>query len=127
VARVIDVVYDGLCRLCIRSLRVVRALDRRGVLVFHDANERQRVLDRFPQLRDADLDDAMYAVDDAGRVYRGFYAFRRVFRALPLTRWLVPVLYLPGASSVGQRVYELVARNRSRIGCRVDQESVTDG
>ncbi len=123
----IDIVYDGLCTLCIRSLRVVRALDRRGALRLHDANDREGVVTRFPQLRGADLDDAMYAVDDAGRVYRGFYAFRRVFRVLPLAWWLVPWLYLPGARFVGERVYDLVARNRSRIGCRVEQEGPIDG
>jgi predicted DCC family thiol-disulfide oxidoreductase YuxK len=117
---VIHVVYDGLCLLCIRSLRVVQAIDRNHVLELHDSNDRERVVERFPQLRGADLDDAMYAVDGDGRTYRGFYAFRRIFRALPLAWWTLPLLYLPGMGLVGERVYELVARNRSRIGCRVD-------
>jgi predicted DCC family thiol-disulfide oxidoreductase YuxK len=116
----LDVVYDGLCRLCIRSLRVVRALDRRAVLVFHDSNEREPVLDRFPQLRDADLDDAMYAVDADGRVYRGFYAFRRVFRALPLGWWALPLFQLASVGGVGERAYDFVASRRGRIGCRID-------
>jgi predicted DCC family thiol-disulfide oxidoreductase YuxK len=123
---VIDVVYDGLCLFCIRSLRVVRALDVRHTLAFHDANERARVLARFPELRDADLDDAMFVVDERRRVYRGFYAFRRIARSTPLTWPLVPLLHLPGVGLLGERVYALVARNRSRLGCRVDDTAAPD-
>jgi len=115
----IDVVYDGLCRFCIRSLAVVRLLDLQGVLRLHDANDRAQVLRRFPMLRDVDLDAEMYVVDEQGRAYAGFYAFRRLARALPLAWPLVPLLHLPGVSAVGTRVYALVARNRRRLGCRV--------
>jgi predicted DCC family thiol-disulfide oxidoreductase YuxK len=115
----LDVVYDGLCRFCIRSLAVVQALDLRGALRLHDANDRAAVLERFPMLRDADLDAEMYVVDGAGRPYGGFHAFRRIARALPLAWPLVPLLYLPGMSAAGTRVYALVARNRRQLGCRV--------
>jgi predicted DCC family thiol-disulfide oxidoreductase YuxK len=116
----LHVVYDGLCLFCVRSLRVVSALDVRNVLVFHDANDRARVVAQFPELADADLDDAMFVVDERRRVYRGFYGFRRIARSSPLTWLLVPLLYLPGIALVGERVYALIARNRGRIGCRVD-------
>ncbi len=116
----VDVVYDGLCLFCLRSLRVVRALDVRHALEFHDANDRDAVLARFPSLAEAELDDAMYAVDGSGRVYRGFYAFRRIARTTPLEWWLLPLLYFPGVNRVGERAYGLVARNRSRLGCRVE-------
>lgn len=114
------VVYDGLCVFCLRSLRLLRVLDFRGRLVLHDANERAAVLVRFPQLAGADLDEAMYVVDASGRAYRGFYAFRRIARALPLLWPLVPLAYLPGAGFAGERVYALIARNRSQLGCRLE-------
>jgi predicted DCC family thiol-disulfide oxidoreductase YuxK len=116
----VDVVYDGLCRFCVRSIRVVRSLDVLGRVSFHDANEREAVVAALPALADADLDDAMYAIDGGGRRYRGFYAFRRLTRALPALWWLVPLLYFPGVSFVGERVYGYVARNRSRLGCRIE-------
>jgi predicted DCC family thiol-disulfide oxidoreductase YuxK len=116
----VAVVYDGLCLFCIRSLKVVRALDLRRRLELHDANARADVLSRFPQLADADLDDAMYVVDGRGRVYRGFYAFRRIARAVPPLWPLLPLAYVPGVPVLGERVYASVARNRSRLGCRVD-------
>jgi predicted DCC family thiol-disulfide oxidoreductase YuxK len=116
----VNIVYDGLCLFCLRSLGIVRALDIHGVLEFQDANDRQTVLRRFPQLADVDLDDAMYAVDDQGRVYSGFYAFRRIARTSPLQWPLYAALHFPGMSIVGERVYALVARNRRRLGCRID-------
>jgi predicted DCC family thiol-disulfide oxidoreductase YuxK len=116
----VDVVYDGLCLFCVRTIRMLRPLDVLGRVSFHDANDRQAVVGRFPALAEADLDDAMYAIDGSGRRYRGFYAFRRLAWALPAVWWLIPLLYLPGMSFVGERVYGHVARNRSRLGCRID-------
>jgi predicted DCC family thiol-disulfide oxidoreductase YuxK len=116
----VSLIYDGLCLFCIRSLRVVRALDLRQKLDFHDANDRAGVLARYPALADVDLDAAMYAVDSRGRVYQGFYAFRRIAWTSPLEWWLVPLLYFPGVSFVGARVYALIASNRTRLGCRIE-------
>lgn len=116
----VDVVYDGLCRFCVRSLDVVRRFDTRNAVRLHDANDAAAVRTRFPSLRDADFDEAMYAVDAAGRTYAGFFAFRRLARELPAAWPLLPLLHLPGAAAVGTRVYALVARNRRRLGCRVD-------
>lgn len=116
----VTVVYDGLCLLCRRSIRVLRIVDVGRKLVYLDANDRGDVTQRYPSLVDADLDAAMYAVDDRGRSYRGFYAFRRIAWTTPVGWLLLPLLYLPGVSLVGERAYEAVARNRSRMGCRVD-------
>jgi predicted DCC family thiol-disulfide oxidoreductase YuxK len=117
----VDVVFDGLCRFCVRSIRGVHSLDLLGRVSSHDANDRQAVVEAFPGLAKADLDDAMYAIDAEGRRYRGFYAFRRLLWALPPVWWLIPLFYFPGMSFVGERVYGHVARNRSRLGCRVDR------
>jgi predicted DCC family thiol-disulfide oxidoreductase YuxK len=116
----VDVIYDGRCSFCLRSLRVVRTLDVRDVLRFHDASDRDAVIQRFPILAEADLDEAIYAVDDCGRSYRGFDAFRRIARTSPLQWPLIPLLYLPGARIVGDRIYAVIARNRQRLGCRFD-------
>jgi predicted DCC family thiol-disulfide oxidoreductase YuxK len=116
----VDVVYDGLCRFCLRSIRVIQTLDLLRRVSVHDANDREAVVAAFPALADSDLDDAMYAVDARGRRYRGFNAFRRLTWTLPPVWWLIPLLYFPGVSHVGDRVYRYVARNRSRLGCRVD-------
>jgi hypothetical protein len=60
---------------------------------------------------------AMFAVTGEGRVYRGFFAFRRMLWASP---WLAPLLllfYAPGASLLGPRIYAWIARRRRSFGC----------
>ena len=113
----IDIVYDGQCGFCVRALRFVRRLARRNAFRFHDANDSEAVLARFPMLAGADTDMAMFAVTEEGRVYRGFFAFRRMLWASP---WLAPLLllfYAPGVGILGPRIYAWIARRRRTLGC----------
>jgi len=112
----VTLVYDARCSFCIRSLSLVRALDLAQVCRYEDSND-PAIANRFPVLRGADLDDAMYAVTASGRVYRGFFAFRRVIRSVPLAWPLLAIFYCPGAKVIGPRIYAWVARNRGRAGC----------
>ena len=112
----IVLLYDGACRFCIRSLRVLKRFDPQDRLELVDASNRASVDKRFPQTSGADFDNAMYAVDSA-RVYRGFDAFRRAMRALPALAWLAMLMYIPGVPAIGRRVYDAIARNRHALGC----------
>ena len=114
----IDIIYDGQCTFCVRSLRIVRSLDVWGALRFVDGTDRTQVEARFPELRGADLDQAMFAVTKDGGVYRGFFAFRRLLWVSPLLWLLIPFFYFPGARLVGPRLYAWIARNRRSLGCR---------
>ena len=114
--KTLNVVYDGHCGFCIRALNVVRALDVRHALRFYDAHQPE-TLERFPILREADLDEALYVVAEGEPPYRGFFAFRRMLWISPLMWLLIPLFYFPGAGLCGPRVYAWVARNRSRFGC----------
>ncbi|SRR5260370_40033168 len=118
-SKTIDIIFDGQCGFCIRSLRVVRALDIRAALRFHDAN-RAETLELFPELRGATLAEAMYAYVQGEVPHRGFYAFRRVLWSSPLMWPLIPLFYFPGVSFLGERVYAWVARNRNSFGCESD-------
>ncbi len=112
----VALLYDGECRFCIHSLRVLKRFDRHDRLELIDATNRDAVARRFPQAAGADFDAAMYAVDRE-RVYRGFDAFRRALRETPRLAWLVPFLYVPGVPQIGRRIYDAVARNRHSLGC----------
>jgi predicted DCC family thiol-disulfide oxidoreductase YuxK len=114
----IDVIFDGQCAFCLRSLRALRALDVWGRLRFIDGTDRPGVEARFPVLRGTDLDQAMFAVTGDGRAYRGFYAIRYLLRVSPLLWPLLPLFYFPGAGWAGPRVYAWIARNRRSLGCR---------
>jgi predicted DCC family thiol-disulfide oxidoreductase YuxK len=113
----LDVVYDGECSFCRRSLRWFDRVDVWRRVRPHDMTNRERVHRAFPELIGADLDDAMFVVTAGRRVYRGFFAVRRLLWNSPMTWLLLPLFYLPGASAIGRRVYAWVARNRRRFGC----------
>ena len=116
----LDVIYDGQCGFCVRALKVCRALDVRGALRFHDANARTQVYSAFPELLDADFDNAMFAVAPDRSVTRGFFAFRRAVWESPLMWPLLPLFYFPGTGRIGPKVYAWVATNRRRFGCDTD-------
>jgi predicted DCC family thiol-disulfide oxidoreductase YuxK len=113
----LDIIYDGACGFCRRSLQLFTRVDLWHRMRPHDGSRRENIDRRFPQLSAADLDDAMFAVTSEGRVYRGFFAVRRLLWESPVTWLLLPVLYLPGASLFGRRIYAWVARNRRELGC----------
>jgi predicted DCC family thiol-disulfide oxidoreductase YuxK len=116
--KAIHVVYDGQCAFCIRSLRLFRALDLQRVFRFYNAHDERSVANAFPELKNADFDNAMFAVTEDREVYRGFFAFRRMIWASPLMWWMIPIFYFPGAAFFGVRIYAWVARNRLKFGCR---------
>ncbi len=113
----LDIVYDGHCGFCMRSLNVVKALDIYEKLRLHDSHD-PAILQHFPELRRVDLGEAMYALAKDEAPYAGFFAFRRLIWTSPLTWILLPIFYFPGAAFFGPRVYAWVARNRSKFGCR---------
>ena len=122
----LDVIYDDQCGFCIRSLKVCRALDRGRRLRFHgasafrlkpEATKQREGRAAFPQLAGADFENAMFAIARDGSVTRGFFAFRRIAREVPLMWPLLLLLFFPGSGLVGPLVYAWVARNRGRFGC----------
>jgi len=116
----IHVIYDGQCLFCIRSLKLFQAADVKCALRFHDAHDQKVIASKFPELQGADFDNAMFVVTASRAVYRGFFAFRRMIWASPLTWLLIPLFYFPGASYLGTRVYAWVAKNRLKFGCHSD-------
>ena len=68
-------------------------------------------------LADADFDNAVFTLAPDCSVARGFFAFRRIARELPLMWPLLPLFYLPGSRALGPRVYAWIARHRRRLGC----------
>jgi hypothetical protein len=85
---------------------------------FHDATDRDAIRATF-LVANADLDDAMFAVDAGRRGPRGFFAFRRIAWESPLTWPLLAVFYLPGAGIIGPRVYAWLPAAQ-RLGCASD-------
>jgi predicted DCC family thiol-disulfide oxidoreductase YuxK len=117
--KAVNIVFDGQCAFCIRSLKIVSALDRYRSFRLYDSHQSETLL-RFPELRGASVDEVMYTLVDGEVIRAGFFAFRRLIWNIPLTWILIPVFYFPGAGLLGPSLYAWVARNRSRFGCRLD-------
>ena len=129
----LDVIYDDECGFCMRSLKVCRAFDVGGRLRFHGASRVRSQADAdgggaaaglppqdtplIPELANADLQNAMFAVAPDRSVTRGFFAFRRIAREVPLMWPLLVLLYFPGSAVIGPPAYAWIARNRHRFGC----------
>jgi len=113
----LHIIYDGQCAFCIRTLKVFRRLDIYGRLDFCDSTDQELIASRFPALRGAEVEDAIYSVAGDGQLRRGFFAFRQMIWCSPLTWLLVPLFYFPGSAFLGTRVYAWVARHRRQLGC----------
>jgi len=109
-------IYDGACPLCRRSLAWVRRMDWMGRIETLSLAMDKEVARRYPRLEHADLLLEMHVVGAGGRVWRGFYAFRRLACILPPLWPLLPLLYLPGVPALGRAVYAWVAASRRRDG-----------
>jgi predicted DCC family thiol-disulfide oxidoreductase YuxK len=113
----IQVLYDGLCPLCRRTVRLLACFDlfaRLEFFDFHrmDLNEYNRT--QKLSLTSKNLEEEMFVVS-RGNAYRGFKAYRIIALALPAFWPLAPWLFLPGLSSLGAFVYSFFARNRLKL------------
>jgi predicted DCC family thiol-disulfide oxidoreductase YuxK len=111
-----QVLYDGVCPVCRRTIRALRCLDLFGRLEFQNF----RAIDLAKYNRIHALNLAPHALEkdmfviSRGRAYGGFYGYRVMALALPLLWPVVPLLFLPGISFVGTRIYTYVADHRLR-------------
>ena len=114
------VLYDGGCGLCTGSLAVLTRLDLLDRLRFSDiATDWSRLSARYPEIdRDACLSD-MHVIDQRGRVFRGFDAYRSMAWSVPLGWVLLPLLYLPGVPQLGRSMYRAVASRRTTTTCQL--------
>ena len=112
----LQVLYDGWCPLCQRTVRLLTGADlfeRLEFVDFRSLDLGRYNRDHASSLTLADLEKEMYLVDGP-RVYSGFAAYRRIALTLPALWILAPWLYLPGMV-LGARAYRWVARNRLQL------------
>jgi predicted DCC family thiol-disulfide oxidoreductase YuxK len=110
-----QVLYDGMCPLCQKSVRVLKKLDWLRRLTYVDVRNPAQLPPGFSVPPQRLLEEMHLLTPDGRRIYHGFKAFRWMAWRLPLLWILAPFLYLPGMDSIGQRLYLLVARNRFRL------------
>ena len=118
--------YDGDCAFCCKGVSILKKLDWRGTLVYHDARDMAGVPDNSASLnQEAMLEEMHLLTPDRQRAYVGYNAFRWMAWRFPATMLIAPLLYIPGVPWLGSKVYRWVARNRFKIipcneqGCKV--------
>jgi predicted DCC family thiol-disulfide oxidoreductase YuxK len=111
-----EILYDGLCPLCIRSMTVLCYFDWFQRLNYTPVEEEWTSIQKtHPDLSlDACLAE-MHLILPNGSVRKGFFAFREIVRYLPPLWPLLILLYFPGSSSVGPKIYTFVASRRKRL------------
>lgn len=109
-------VYDGDCRFCAHSVDLVATWDR-GETVEIVPFQRGGVQERFPWIPESAYRKAMQLVGPGNETLSGAAAAERLVRILPGGRALGCLFALPFARPMADRVYRLVARNRTRLGC----------
>lgn len=124
----IEVFYDGGCPVCLREVRVLRRLDRRGLILFTNIDGPGF---EAPQSGPAsgDLMARIHARLQDGSWVQGVEVFRRLYAAVGFGP-LVAVSRWPGISHLLDRAYAVFARNRVRWfgrcsgdACAVDSRS----
>ena len=107
------VLYDGLCPLCARTIRVVRSMDLFGRVEVEDFRRLgpEELSAKANGVAAAALEHEML-VTVGRRSYSGFEAYRALAVALPALWPLAPWLFIPGVPALGRIVYRYVARRR---------------
>jgi predicted DCC family thiol-disulfide oxidoreductase YuxK len=105
------VLFDDRCGKCRRFVRLSSALDLAGRLEPIGLSN-PRIPREFGHFDPDALNFEMHVIDSRGRVFRGFYAIRRIAREVPLMWPLAALLFIPGVSAAGEPIYAWIARTR---------------
>jgi predicted DCC family thiol-disulfide oxidoreductase YuxK len=106
-----EMIYDGRCGFCVRSMARFLAFDGLGQIRIRDFRTKPS-----PMVSDEQLEKALYLVLPDGRALPGFEAYRYVVLRAPGLWWQVPLFYVPVLSRlVGRPIYNWIAAHRSRL------------
>ena len=104
-----EMIYDGRCGFCVRSMAWLLAFDGLGQIKIRDFRTNPS-----PVVSDAQLEKALYLVLPDSRALPGFEAYRYVVLRVPGLWWQIPFFYVPVLSRLfGRPIYNWVATHRS--------------
>jgi predicted DCC family thiol-disulfide oxidoreductase YuxK len=102
-----EMVYDGNCGFCVRSMAWFLSFDGLGQIKIRDFRTNPS-----PVVSEAQMEKALYLVLPDGRALPGFEAYRYIVLRVPGLWWQVPFFYIPVFSRlIGHPVYNWIAAN----------------
>ncbi len=106
-----EMIYDGRCGFCVRSMASFLAFDGLGQIKIRDFRANPS-----PVVSDARMEKALHLVLPDGRALPEFEAYRYVVLRVPGLWWQIPFFYVPVFSRLlGHPIYNWIAANRSRL------------
>jgi predicted DCC family thiol-disulfide oxidoreductase YuxK len=107
------VLYDGMCPLCNRAVRILKRLDWFRRFHFQDCRDRANwPPSAVPLDLKALLKEMHLVTPDRKSAPAGFKAFRWMSWRMPLTALFAPLFYIPGVPWLGNKVYLWIAKHR---------------
>lgn len=116
VSRHYTLVYDGDCRVCSRSVQLLRQMDKRQEIEMVPA-QAAGVRARFPWIPPAAFAEAIQLIGPDGETWQGAAAIEQLVGVLPRGRWIAWMYKIPLVRSIADKLYRWFARNRYRFGC----------
>jgi predicted DCC family thiol-disulfide oxidoreductase YuxK len=105
--------YDGECPLCVREVRMMEKLNRKGRLVLEDIAAPDFDASHYGRTFE-ELMGSIHGVLPDGRLVTGMEVFRRAYAAVGLGGLVAPTGW-PLLKPVFDRAYTIFARNRLRL------------
>lgn len=115
-ARRYTLVYDGECRVCSRSVNVLRKLDS-GEDIEIVPSQAAGVMARFPWIPPRAFTESIQLIGPGNETWQGAAAVEHVLSVLPRAKWVAWIFRIPVVRSLADRFYRWFARNRYRLGC----------
>lgn len=120
---VVEVYYDGQCPLCMREIRFLRTLDRRGRIRFTDLTASEFASASTGFSHDELMATIRGRLLPSGEPIEGVEVFRRLYAAVGLSP-LVAITRLPGLRELLDVGYRAFARNRLRLTGRCEPDGI---
>lgn len=106
-----EMIYDGQCTFCVRSMAALLAFDGLRQITVRDYRTNPS-----PIVPSELVDKSLYLVTRNRRALPGFEAYRYAVLRVPGLWWMVPLFYLPLLSrALGRPVYDWIASHRHVI------------
>ncbi len=108
------ILYDGACPVCRREMNWLKRRDRHSRLAFEDISSPESNASRYGCTKE-ELMEVIHGLTPEGQIVRRMEVFRRAYSAVGLG-WLTAPTGWPGLRWLFDRLYDLFAKNRMRIG-----------